>query len=88
MNNISIKRYNPRDEACLFALIENEGEEWIGYWGDDGKPKYQKALANSIVYLLFENEFALSPFARDFSSVFKVDRLILIPACDFESIDI
>ena len=54
--NITIERYRSEDEGRLFALIEREGEEWIDYWGDKGKPKYQKALTNSIVYLLFENE--------------------------------
>ena len=56
MKNIAVKRYNPEEEARLFALLEEEGGDWIDYWGPEGKQKYRKALASSVVYLLFEEE--------------------------------
>jgi len=55
-NDIIIRRYTPEDDNQLFALIEREGEEWKDYWRDDGRAKYQKTLATSIVYLLLENK--------------------------------
>jgi len=51
-----IKRYTSKDSDDLIALIEREGDEWKDYWYGGGRMKYQKALASSIVYLLFENE--------------------------------
>jgi len=51
-----IRKYTPEDESRLFDLIEREGEEWQSYWRGDGKAKYRKVLASSIVYVLFENE--------------------------------
>jgi GNAT superfamily N-acetyltransferase len=56
MTNVKIERYKPEEENRLFALIEREGEEWKDYWSAEGKPKYQKAIAGSIVYLIFEND--------------------------------
>ena len=53
--NYDVRRYSPADADQLFALIEREGEEWE-YWQGDNKAKYQKALENSIVYLVFEGE--------------------------------
>ena len=50
-----IRKYTPGDADNLFALIKREGEEWKDYWCDAGKPKYEKAIAGSIVYLVFEN---------------------------------
>jgi len=60
---ITIKRYGIEDEDQLFALIEREGEDWKGYWHGSGRMKYQKALANSINYVLFEGE-ALCGYVR------------------------
>ena len=57
-----IRRYNLSDSVALFALIEREGEEWE-YWQGDNIEKYQKALENSIVYLVFEGE-TLCGYAR------------------------
>ena len=58
-----IRRYTPEDEPKLFELIENEGEEWQDYWRGTGKDKYRKALANSIVYVVYVGEI-LYGFAR------------------------
>jgi len=58
-----IKRYTHEDEDRLFALIEQEGDEWKEYWHGTGRAKYQKALAGSIAYLIFENE-TLCGYAR------------------------
>jgi GNAT superfamily N-acetyltransferase len=54
---MQIRKYTPADSDNLFALIEREGEEWKDYWLDSetsGRINYQKALDNSIVYLVFE----------------------------------
>lgn len=58
-----IRRYTSDDENQLFALIEREGETWESYWGTKGKSKYQKAIASSFIYLLFEDEI-LCGYAR------------------------
>ena len=50
-----IRKHTPADETLLFDLIRREGEEWESYWGKEGKPKYQKAIASSIIYLVFES---------------------------------
>jgi len=55
-DDIIIRRYISEDDDLLFALIEREGEEWTDYWRGDGRAKYQKALAGSIVYLLLKNK--------------------------------
>jgi len=52
---MQIRKYTPADSDNLFALIEREGDEWT-YWQGENKAKYQKALNNSIVYLVFESE--------------------------------
>lgn len=58
-----IRKYSPADEAVLMAMIEKEGEEWIDYYGSEGRKKYQKALDTSLVYLAFEGE-ALCGYCR------------------------
>jgi GNAT superfamily N-acetyltransferase len=60
---MQIRKYTPADSDSLFALIEREGDEWKDYWGETGRVKYQKALNNSIVYLVFEGE-ALCGYLR------------------------
>jgi ribosomal protein S18 acetylase RimI-like enzyme len=59
---LQIRKYTPADSDNLFALIEREGDEWT-YWQGENKAKYQKALNNSIVYLVFESE-ALCGYLR------------------------
>lgn len=54
--NYVIKKYESIYENQLFELIKREGVEWKNYWGDLGRAKYQRAIANSIVYLIFEGE--------------------------------
>jgi len=65
MDNIQIyiRRYETKDENKLFALIEWEGEEWKDYWRGAGRTKYKRALANSINYVLFEED-ELCGYAR------------------------
>ena len=53
--DIIIRLYEKTDEDALFILIEREGDEWKEYWGEPGRKKYQKALQNSISYLIFED---------------------------------
>jgi len=55
-NKVSIRQYEPKDEEELFLLHKREGDDWKDYWEDEGRLKYQKALANSISYLLFEDD--------------------------------
>jgi len=63
VNPILIRRYKLEDEEALFQLLEREGEEWKDYWQGTGRQKYQKALASSITYLLYEGS-VLCGFAR------------------------
>ena len=74
-----IKRYTPEDADWLFALIEREGEEWKDYWRGDGRIKYQNALGNCIVYLVFEDD-TLCGYARcrddDGFGIYVLDLLV------------
>lgn len=54
-NQIIIRRYETKDKALLFSLLEREGEEWGNYWHDEHKNKYIHALNHSISYLIFSN---------------------------------
>ena len=49
---VSIRKYTQKDKEALFALIENEGDEWT-YWQDGYRVKYEKALEECEVYLAF-----------------------------------
>jgi len=74
-----VRRYEPKDESVLFALIEREGNEWKDYWQGQGRIKYLKALANSITYILYESE-ELCGYARcrddDGYGVYVYDLLV------------
>lgn len=49
-----ISRYNKqRDEEQLMRMIQDEGQEWICYWGDDVSAKYRMALEHSITYVAY-----------------------------------
>lgn len=76
---VVIRRYTPNDESTLFTLIEREGDEWKDYWQGQGRIKYQKALANSITYILYEGE-ELCGYARcrddDGYGVYVYDLLV------------
>ncbi len=54
--DIAVRRYDPKDENALFALLEREGDEWQDYWKGENRAKYHKALSGSIAYLLFAHE--------------------------------
>jgi ribosomal protein S18 acetylase RimI-like enzyme len=74
-----IRRYTSEDSDALFNLIEREGEEWKDYWRGYGRAKYQKALDNSIAYLVFDGA-TLCGYARcrddDGYGVYVYDLLV------------
>ena len=49
-----IKRYTKNDEASLFELLKNAGEEWVGYYGEGQQDKYKTVLGSSITYVAYE----------------------------------
>lgn len=55
---MEIRRYGKEDEALLFALLEDEGEEWSDYHGQAGRDKYVKALETSVTYIALDNGLA------------------------------
>lgn len=59
---VMIKSYDADDEARLFGLMEREGREWGEYY-DKRRERYKTALANSIVYVLYEDD-VLCGFCR------------------------
>ncbi|MCL2578380.1 MAG: GNAT family N-acetyltransferase [Defluviitaleaceae bacterium] len=73
-----IRRYTRADSDSLFALIEREGDEWT-YWQGENRIKYEKALDNCIVYLIFESD-VLCGYARcrdDFGfGIYVLDLLV------------
>ena len=51
---MEIRRCTAADEAALFALIREEGDEWKDYWGAEGMENYRRALRNSVVYAAYD----------------------------------
>ena len=79
-----IRLYQPElDEENLFGLMEEEGDEWQDYWDKQGWLKYQKALANSQVFVAYQNQ-TLCGFIRfkddDGFGVYIHDLLVRKPA--------
>ncbi len=60
---MTIQRYRKADQARLFDLIIEEGEEWIDYHGEQGRDKYTRALEASIVYVAYDGD-VLCGYAR------------------------
>jgi len=61
---VEIRNYNPAgDEKKLFDMMQEEGLEWKGHWGEEGAPKYKAALAQCIVFVAYEKD-ELCGFAR------------------------
>ena len=76
---MEIRRYRREDQAQLFALLREEGEEWSDYYGADGCNKYLRALESSVTYLATENG-VLCGYARcredDGFGVYVYDLLV------------
>ncbi len=53
---VTIQPFQASDDPALFAILENEGNEWQDYWKGSGKETYRKALLKSVCYVLYENE--------------------------------
>jgi len=74
-----IKKYTPEDEAKLFDLIENAGDEWKAYWQGAGKEKYRNAIVDSIVYVVYVGE-TLCGYARcrqdEPTGIYVIDLLV------------
>ncbi len=51
---MQIRPYTPADEAILFNLLSDEGEEWSDYHGPTGRPMYLRALASSHTWIAVE----------------------------------
>ena len=58
---MEIRAYTPADEATLFAMMREEGDDWKDYWGNP--EKYRRALAGSITFIAWEGG-ELAGFAR------------------------
>ncbi len=53
---MEIRRYNPvLDEASLFAMMRDEGEDWTSY-SVTHREQYQTALTDSITYVGYEED--------------------------------
>jgi ribosomal protein S18 acetylase RimI-like enzyme len=76
---MTIRRYELHDETALFSLLEREGDEWQDYWKGDNRKKFTRALAGSIVYLIFDGK-TLCGYARcrddDGYGVYVYDLLV------------
>lgn len=48
---MEIRKYSKADEALLFDLLVDEGDEWADYHGAAGRDRYVKALESSITYI-------------------------------------
>ena len=60
---MEIRLYQADDESNLFAMMQEEGHEWVDYWGESNQEKYRAALASSIVFVAYEGE-ELCGYAR------------------------
>lgn len=76
---ITIRLYQDEDEQDLFSLMEDEGPDWIEYFGKKNRTKYITALKASASYVLFE-ERVLCGYVRaredDGFGVYVYDLLI------------
>lgn len=52
---MKIKRYSKADEAMLFKLLVDEGEDWRSYHDSACRSKYIRALNNSITYVAYDD---------------------------------
>ena len=52
---MKIKRYSKADEAMLFKLLVDEGEDWRSYHDSASRSKYIRALNNSITYVAYDD---------------------------------
>ncbi|MCL2422927.1 MAG: GNAT family N-acetyltransferase [Micrococcales bacterium] len=50
---MDVQEYRP-DTDQLYALLEREGTQWKDYWQGPGWDKYQRALASSVVFVLYD----------------------------------
>jgi len=53
---MKIRAYSAADEAKLFKLMRDEGEEWACYFADEQIGKYKLALKNSRTYVAYEGD--------------------------------
>jgi len=60
---MKIRPYSPADENALFDMMEEEGQEWHGIWGEAGREKYKTALRNSTTFVAVRDG-VLCGFAR------------------------
>lgn len=60
---MEIRKYNKTDEALLFDLLADEGDDWRDYHGSAGRNKYITALESSITYIACD-ENAVCGYAR------------------------
>ena len=51
---MEVRQYSKADEALLFDLLIDEGDDWIDYHGPIGRSKYIKALESSITYIAYD----------------------------------
>ncbi len=55
IDGIVIKKYTPANEYEVFALLDQGGDELSGYWRGLDRERFQKALASSITYLIYDS---------------------------------
>ena len=48
---MQIQRYGKADEAQLFALLVEQGDDWSCYFAPPGKSRYRRALLSSNTYI-------------------------------------
>ncbi len=76
---MEIKKYSKTDEALLFDMLIEEGEDWSAYHGSAGREKYIKALESSITYIAWD-ETLVCGYARcredDGFGVYVYDLLV------------
>jgi ribosomal protein S18 acetylase RimI-like enzyme len=52
-----IRRYLKADEAQLFNMLEEEGDDWSDYYGENGRGKYIRSLESSVTYVVYDGGF-------------------------------
>ena len=51
---MTIRPYTAADQAAMFAMLREEGDEWADYWGEAGCELYAQKLLEGFVLVAYD----------------------------------